>query len=367
MLVDQFEEMVEQSAKHPLVCNISIHPYVFGYPFRLRPLRKALKHCFSSKFMDRVWKCRPGDISDYLPRRSSPASFRAQESAAVPNHRPRCADTLRAHAREVLIAANALSLWRSVRRRLAAGMMKRSLACGRTGLRVSPSKGVVGWGCPSVAMGLLVVFMPPPQAAAVLVVPSLVTNIWQLAAGPRFTALAKRFATMMAGVFLGTFIGVGILTGDAVAFANGALGAVLVIYGVLSLLAVRFNVAPRAGALDVTDDRSRYRRAHRRDRHFFSAGRAVFQLAQARARRSHPDSGLSFTVSTIALGLALGTRGVFGWDLGFASLLALVSAVIGMFAGQRLRRRIQPEIFRRWFLISLVVLGVYMIVRAVIS
>ena len=47
MLVDQFEEMVEQSAKHPLVCNISIHPYVFGYPFRLRPLRKALQHCFS--------------------------------------------------------------------------------------------------------------------------------------------------------------------------------------------------------------------------------------------------------------------------------------------------------------------------------
>jgi hypothetical protein len=65
MLVDQFEEMVEQSAKHPLVCNISIHPYVFGYPFRLRPLRKALQHCFSSKFMDRVWKCRPGDIADY--------------------------------------------------------------------------------------------------------------------------------------------------------------------------------------------------------------------------------------------------------------------------------------------------------------
>jgi allantoinase len=65
MLIDQFEEMVEQSEKHPLVCNISIHPYVFGYPFRLRPLREALKHCFSSKFMDRVWKCKPGDVSDH--------------------------------------------------------------------------------------------------------------------------------------------------------------------------------------------------------------------------------------------------------------------------------------------------------------
>ena len=65
MLVDQFEEMVEQSAKHPLVCNVSIHPYVFGYPFRLRPLRTALKHCFSNKFMDRVWKCKPEDVSDH--------------------------------------------------------------------------------------------------------------------------------------------------------------------------------------------------------------------------------------------------------------------------------------------------------------
>ena len=55
MLVDQFEEMVEQSVKHPLVCNISIHPHTFGYPFRLRPLRRALEHCFSNKFVDRVW------------------------------------------------------------------------------------------------------------------------------------------------------------------------------------------------------------------------------------------------------------------------------------------------------------------------
>jgi len=65
MLVDQFEEMVEQSARHPLVCNISIHPYVFGYPFRLRPLRKALQHCLSSKHMDRVWKCKPEDVAAF--------------------------------------------------------------------------------------------------------------------------------------------------------------------------------------------------------------------------------------------------------------------------------------------------------------
>lgn len=42
--------------------------------------------------------------------------------------------------------------------------------------------------------------MPPVQAAALLVVPSLVTNVWQLVTGPRLTDLIKRFATMMLGV-----------------------------------------------------------------------------------------------------------------------------------------------------------------------
>ena len=59
------DAMTEQSAQHPLVCNISIHPYVFGYPFRLRPLRNALKHCLASKHADRVWKCKPEDIADF--------------------------------------------------------------------------------------------------------------------------------------------------------------------------------------------------------------------------------------------------------------------------------------------------------------
>ena len=228
-------------------------------------------------------------------------------------------------------------------------------------------KGIVGLGLPTVAMGLLVVFMPPPQAAAVLIVPSLVTNIWQLAAGPRFAATAKRFATMMAGVVVGTFIGVGILTGDAVALANGALGVVLVIYGVLSLFAVRFDVAPHwerwlspviglvtgvlTGATAI----------------FAVPAVPYFSSLELEREELIQTLGLSFTVSTIALAIALATRGVFESQLGVASAFAIIPAVAGMLAGQRLRQRIHPEIFRRWFLTALVVLGIYMMVRAVIS
>lgn len=46
MIIDQFEEMLEQSQKgyEPLVLGIALHPYIIGQPFRLRHLKRALKH-----------------------------------------------------------------------------------------------------------------------------------------------------------------------------------------------------------------------------------------------------------------------------------------------------------------------------------
>src|SRR5918996_408179 len=107
-------------------------------------------------------------------------------------------------------------------------------------------KGVVGMGLPTVAMGLLGLVMPPVQAAALLVVPSLVTNVWQLIAGPRVTALLKRFATMMLGVCLGTVLGIGLLTGSATTLAATALGGVLAAYGAIGLISARFTVSARS-------------------------------------------------------------------------------------------------------------------------
>ena len=45
MIVDQFEEMLEQSERQPLVFALSLHGFIVGQPFRLRPLRQAIKHC----------------------------------------------------------------------------------------------------------------------------------------------------------------------------------------------------------------------------------------------------------------------------------------------------------------------------------
>lgn len=64
MIVDQFDEMLEQSARQPLVCPISLHPFVIGRPYRLRRLRRAFEHILRHR--DRIWLTRPRDICAHI-------------------------------------------------------------------------------------------------------------------------------------------------------------------------------------------------------------------------------------------------------------------------------------------------------------
>ncbi len=73
MLIDQFDEMLAQSAKYPLVFNVVTHPFIVGQPHRLRPLRRALEHMMAQR--DLLWITTPGQIADYcagLPKGTVP-------------------------------------------------------------------------------------------------------------------------------------------------------------------------------------------------------------------------------------------------------------------------------------------------------
>ena len=49
MIVDQFEEMLEESSGQPLVFGLALHGYIVGQPYRMRRLRVALQHCLQPK------------------------------------------------------------------------------------------------------------------------------------------------------------------------------------------------------------------------------------------------------------------------------------------------------------------------------
>jgi peptidoglycan/xylan/chitin deacetylase (PgdA/CDA1 family) len=65
-IVDNFDEMAMQAKEQPLVMGIALHPYIVGQPFRLRHLRRALKHVAKNK---KVWFTTPGKICDFVSRR----------------------------------------------------------------------------------------------------------------------------------------------------------------------------------------------------------------------------------------------------------------------------------------------------------
>lgn len=110
-------------------------------------------------------------------------------------------------------------------------------------------KGVIGLGLPTIAMGLLGALITPGEAAAILVVPALLTNVWQMFDGPALKALFSRLWPMLVCALLGTLPAAGILTKANAHLSTALLGAVLMAYALFAFIGVQFKVSRRAEPL----------------------------------------------------------------------------------------------------------------------
>jgi uncharacterized membrane protein YfcA len=224
-------------------------------------------------------------------------------------------------------------------------------------------KGMIGLGLPTVGVGLLGLFMTPAQAAAVLIVPSLVTNVWQCLVGGDVLALARRLWPLLAGLCIGTWIGALWIPNGSSTQATGWLGIALVIYAALGLFKVHFKVPPRTetwlgliigvatGVVTVATGV------------FALPGVPYIQALQFERDRLVQALGLSFTVSTITLAVALSHAGEMHASLIGPSIAGLAAALLGMGLGQIVRGKVKPETFRVVFCLGLLALGAYLAVH----
>lgn len=227
-------------------------------------------------------------------------------------------------------------------------------------------KGVIGLGLPTVSIGLLGLLMSPAQAAAILVVPSLVTNVWQAAAGGGVIALTRRLWPMLTGICVGTFIGAALIPHDDSGRATIGLGLALVLYSALGLIKGHFSVPRHAeswlgllmgtatGAITVATGI------------FVIPGTPYVQSLKFDRDKMVQALGLSFTVSTITLGIALAYAGQMRTSLAWPSLVALAMALAGMWLGQLVRGRVKAETFRLCFFIGLLLLGAHLALRGLL-
>ncbi|MCU0888816.1 MAG: sulfite exporter TauE/SafE family protein [Rubritepida sp.] len=238
------------------------------------------------------------------------------------------------------------------------------LLVGAVFLLAGAVKGISGMGLPTVSMALLGLFLTPAAAAALMVGPSLATNLAQCA-GPHWRTLGARLWPLWLALALATVFSPLPDLGTSGPVARVALGAVLIAYGVWGLARpalpdLGLPVRPAgavAGALTGMVTAATgifviplvpYVQTLRLDRE---------QLIQA--------LGLSFMVATLALAARLGRIGAAPWSLDLAPCaVALVAAFAGLWLGARWRRRLRPVAFQRALFAVFVLLGAAMLARA---
>ena len=226
-------------------------------------------------------------------------------------------------------------------------------------------KGVIGLGLPMVSLALLTAIFGLKPAMALLLLPSFVTNVWQGMVGGEFLSITRRLWTLLVAVCITTWLGVRVLANADAALLSALLGVLLCVYSVLSLLRPRAPslgkseiwLSPMIGGINgiltgMTGS--------------FVVPGVLYLQALALPRETLIQAmGILFTVSTVALALSLSGQRLLSMELGAVSTGAIIPALIGMVLGKKVRQGLSEPAFRKIFFVSLLLLGVYIVLKSV--
>ncbi|MEK9660664.1 MAG: sulfite exporter TauE/SafE family protein [Alphaproteobacteria bacterium] len=237
------------------------------------------------------------------------------------------------------------------------------VAIAATFLLAGTVKGVIGMGLPPISLALLTVVFGLPQAMALMIVPSLVTNIWQAATGGHGAVVLRRIWPFLAMATATVWLGAMALSRVDVALLSALLGLLLVVYGATGIGGMRLAVTPRherwagpaLGAVNGVMTGMTGSFAVPGVMYLQAIGMPRDMLIQA--------MGMLFTVSTLALAAALHGNALLGSGQVVLSGAAVVPALLGMAFGRQIRRRLSESVFRRVFYAALLALGAYIVVR----
>lgn len=225
-------------------------------------------------------------------------------------------------------------------------------------------KGVIGLGLPTVTLGLMTLLLDLPSAMALLIVPSLATNIWQAAGGGNARAILLRIWPFLGAATATVWIGAQALSRVDLSYLSALLGLLLVAYAASGLAGFRLSLSPEkarwSGPLfgmvngiltGMTGS-------------FMIPGVLYLQALGLTRDMLVQAMGMLFLLSTAALALSLGQSRLVSAELGMVSALGLVPAILGMILGQKIRKRLSEDRFRRVFFFGVLVLGLYIVARS---
>jgi len=225
-------------------------------------------------------------------------------------------------------------------------------------------KGVVGLGLPPVSLALLAVALDLPTAMALLILPALVTNVWQALTGGHGAALIARLWPFLLGATLTVWVGVAILTRVDALLLTALLGVMLTLYAAANLGGFRVVVTPaherRVGVVlgPLSGILTGMTGASIIPGVMFLQALGLSRDALVQAM------GILFTVSVLALAGAMQQADLLTLEHGLLSAAAVPPTMAGVVAGRTIRRTLSERRFQTLFFVALLLLGVYTVATA---
>ncbi|MCY4550275.1 MAG: sulfite exporter TauE/SafE family protein [Defluviicoccus sp.] len=227
-------------------------------------------------------------------------------------------------------------------------------------------KGVVGLGLPLTAIAVLTLAMGLREAVPLIIVPVLITNFWQMTRGGMLVPLVRRFWTMIAPLGVGAWLGTVLLFAIDETLVGALLGAVIIVYSLVNIFAIRFRVpagheawySPGVGLLSglLTGLTG-------------SVGGPVaiyFQALGLDRETFLQAASLAFFLTALPWGGTLVAQGALDFEAAAIGAAALPPSFAGMWIGQRIGARLSPEVFSKGVFGFLILVGANLIRRAIV-
>ncbi len=228
-------------------------------------------------------------------------------------------------------------------------------------------KGLIGFGFPVVALTVLTLAIGLFDALAMILVPTIVTNIWQALAGPYFREIISRmwlyFVVAMGSILLSSLFVVDV----DVNWLTGLLGIVLLVFALSRLLNVEISVPREHESLwsvvlgFINGILTGFTGS------FMVPSVLYMQALGFNKEMLVQAMGTFFALSTLMLTVSLGRNGLVTTQDATLSALALVPSFAGIYAGRWTRTRIDEAQFQTVFLMAMIVLGTFIIWRSFVT
>lgn len=228
-------------------------------------------------------------------------------------------------------------------------------------------KGLSGMGFATICLAVMAMALDVKLAIALVILPSLSSNLLVMYEAGRFREAVARFWVMIVCALPGLGLGLWLLRTTGSEVPRGVLGGMLLLYGLWGLFGLR-----GAGG-DIPFPRGVWFQAPVGLLNGLVNGLTGSQvmpvLPYLVSLRLDKDLfvqtiNLSFTVSSVVMLFGLGRLGVLTVSTAAWSLLGIVPVALGIRLGSRLRRRFSEEAFRRVIMVMLTVFGVALMGRA---